>query len=63
MWPFRKRDRQAMKESQQAILEATRKLRDVQARDKEVHEVSGALRDIRKRNHFAEQLRTIMQGG
>lgn len=63
MWPFRRRDKKAMKESQQAILDATKTLRDVKAREKEVHEISGALRSIRERNHFAEQLRTIMQGG
>lgn len=63
MWPFRKQDRTAMKESQQAILDANAKWREAQERDPEVREVSGALKKIRERNHFADQLRTIMQGG
>lgn len=63
MWPFRRRDRQRMKESQQAILDATSSLRRVRERDTEVREISGALRNIRERNHFAEQLRVIMERG
>lgn len=62
MWPFR-RDKRAEKESQQAVLEAVESLRDVTSRNKEVHTVSKTLKDIRERNHFAEQLRAIMEGG
>jgi predicted RNA-binding Zn ribbon-like protein len=61
MWPFRRRKNG--KESQQAILDATKALREVVDRDKEVRETSGALRLIRERNHFAEQLKVIMEGG
>lgn len=61
MWPFRRNKNG--KESQQAILDATKALREVADRDKEVRETSGALRLIRERNHFAEQLKVIMEGG
>lgn len=63
MWNFRKRDKQKLKESQQAILNATKSLREVTERDEEVHQISGALRSIRERNHFAEQLQVIMERG
>lgn len=62
MWPFR-RNKKHLIESQQAILDATASLRDVKSRDDEVHEVSGALKNIRERNHFAETLRVIMERG
>lgn len=60
---FHKRNKHHIKESQQAILDATKGLREVRERDDEVHSVSGALASIRERNHFAEQLRVIMGGG
>ncbi len=63
MWPFRKKDKKDLKESTQAILDATESLRDVKSRDEEVHNVSGALKTIRERNHFAENLRMIMERG
>lgn len=63
MWPFRKRDKQEIKQSQQAILDATKSLREVTERDEEIHQISGALRSIRERNHFAEQLQVIMERG
>jgi hypothetical protein len=62
MWPFRS-NKKELRESQQAILDATSSLRDVKSRDAEVHEVSGALKTIRERNHLAEQLRVIMERG
>lgn len=61
MWIFRKPKNG--KESRQAILDATKALRDVVDREKEVRETSGALKVIRERNHFAEQLQVIMEGG
>jgi len=63
MWSLRKRNNKQIKDSQQAILDATKSLREVHERDTEVHELSGALRNIRERNHFAEQLRVIMERG
>lgn len=61
MWPFR-RNTQDFEDSEQAILNARKELREVKSRTHEVHEVSGALRNFRERNHFAEQLRAIMHG-
>lgn len=61
MWPFRKRVTNNMKESQQAILNATSTLRRTQERGPEVSRVSKTLKDIRERNHFAEQLQVIME--
>lgn len=64
MWPFRRRDeKQKLKQSQQAILDATQSLREVTERNDEIHQISGALRSIRERNHFAEQLQVILKGG
>lgn len=63
MWPFRKKNAAGIKQSQQAILDAAESLRDVKSRDAEVHQISGALKTIRERNHFAENLRMIMEGG
>jgi hypothetical protein len=63
MWPFRKRNRKELVESERAILDATKQLHEVNSRENEIHQVSGALRTIRQRNHFAEQLRMIMERG
>jgi hypothetical protein len=62
MW-FRRRDKRSNEESRKAILESTQKLREVRERDPEVHAVAQTLKSIRERNHFAEQLRIIMEGG
>lgn len=63
MWPFRRKNEVEVKESQQAILDAAESLRQVKSRDAEVHQISGALKNIRERNHFAENLRVIMERG
>lgn len=63
MW-FRRRKvtRQNIVKSEQAILEASKAKKEVEALDQEVHEISGALKDLRERNHFADKLRIIMEG-
>ena len=48
--------------AQKALDDATQRLNKVRSRDAEVHEVCNALRQLRERNHFAEQLRTVMGG-
>jgi hypothetical protein len=63
MWPFGRKRRESMTESQKAVKEATQSLKRVQERDPEVRAVSKTLKDIRERNHFAEQLKIIMEGG
>lgn len=50
-------------EATQALKEARENLKRTQARSPEVREVSRALRILREKNHFSEQLRTIMMGG
>lgn len=62
MW-FIRRDKEELKKSQQAILDAAESLRETKARDQEVHAVSKTLKEIREKNHFAEKLRIIMEGG
>ena len=63
MWPFNKRHTQDIKESERAILRAQDELRRVKSRTTEVEQISGSLRLIRERNHFAEKLRIIMERG
>lgn len=64
MWFRRgKRMKNGVKESYQAVLDANKMLERVEARSSEVHKVSRALKDMRERNHFAEKLRVIMEGG
>lgn len=62
MWPFRRKATKNMKESQQAILDATKILRQTRERGPEVSRVAQTLHDIRERNHFAEQLQSILGG-
>lgn len=62
MWG-RKRNRTPDPESTHAIVEADEHLREVAAREEEVQQVTTAFREMRMRNHFAEQLGMIMVGG
>lgn len=55
---FRRR-REDTQEAQRAVEEATKKLHEVKKRGKEVSAVSKALREIRERNHFADQMEEI----
>lgn len=61
--PWGKPKKTGYVKSQQAVRDAARSLERVKARNPEVHEVSKTLKDIRERNHFAEQLQVIMEGG
>lgn len=56
----KKKARVSAEESKTAVAEATRHMQEIQARGAEVQELAESLRDIRKRNHFAEQLMTMM---
>lgn len=61
MWFLRRRQNKAgLEEATDAIHVAKRSLRDVQSRETEVSKVSQALRELRERNHFAENLEAIM---
>lgn len=58
---FRRR-KQATQDAQKALDEAREKLKEVRERGKEVSAISSALREIRERNHFAEQMEEIIAG-
>ena len=58
MW-FRRRS-EASKEAEEALKDAQENLEEVKKRGPEVTEVAKALRDIRERNHFAEQLEDLI---
>jgi hypothetical protein len=60
-FPWQK-DRNGNSKSQQAVLDAAESLRQAKARDPEVRAVSKTLKDMRERNHFAEQLHVILGG-
>lgn len=49
--------------AKQALVEAEKGHRKVKARDQEVHQVAESLKKIRQRNHFAERIQEIMEGG
>ena len=59
MW-FLKREKD--EKSVQALKESVQGLQKVEQRTAAVAEVSLALRTLRERNHFAEQLESIMGG-
>lgn len=56
------RGRKKVDESKVALEEAEENLKDIQTRNDEVKDVSSALREIRERNHFAEQMIVLMSG-
>lgn len=57
------RNRKRSIEPQIALREAKARLEEIKAREDEVKEVAGALRDMRRRNHFGEKLERIMTEG
>jgi hypothetical protein len=56
---FRRQSKQGV-ESEAALEDAQRNLREVQRRGREVSSVANALKEIRETNHFAEALEAIM---
>lgn len=58
MW-FKRRSR-VNPESEAALRESSKRLREARDRGKEVTDIADALRQIRERNHFAEQLEDII---
>lgn len=57
----RLRKRKTNGEAEAAVKDAIAHVREVQARGAEVNEVVADLREIREKNHFAEQLYALMQ--
>lgn len=62
MW-FLSRKTTRIGEAQEALENATERLEEIKSRDNEVQEVSGALREMRKRNGFGEKLEYIITEG
>ncbi len=60
---FLRRKNKGLAESVRALEEATESLDRVKSREDEVHDIAESLKDIRERNHFAEQLGDIFFGG
>lgn len=60
---FRKRESPQESESIKALAEARENLQRTKERNDEVMEVACAMRMLRERNHFAERLKGIMEGG
>lgn len=48
-------------EARKAVADAHESLKSVRERESTVRDVSQSLKDIRERNHFADQLRIIME--
>lgn len=59
MWLFK---REKDQKSVEALKDSKRGLRKTELRTAEVEKISKALRVLRERNHFAEQLESIMGG-
>lgn len=55
---FRRR-KAGSEDAQKALEEAHESLRKVQKRSKEVSAISNALKEMRERNHFSEQMEEI----
>lgn len=59
MWLLSKKPKD---ESKKALSESIEELKLTEAKEPEVSEVSRAFRLIRERNHFSEELKSIMGG-
>ena len=57
---FRWRSKDKDGESGKALQDAQKNLRAVQKRGREVTSVANALRELREKNHFAEQMEEII---
>jgi len=57
---FRRRSSDRSVEAEEALVEAQKNLDEVKRRGPEVTEVAQALRKMRERNHFAEQLEELI---
>lgn len=60
MWPLPRRRSKATEEATKALKDAEKNLHEVKQRGCEVQQVANALKEIRERNHFAEQLEGII---
>jgi hypothetical protein len=60
MWFLRNRQSKLIEEATDALKDAENGLKEVQKRNPEVLNVSRSLRELRERNHFAENLQAII---
>jgi hypothetical protein len=61
MWGFlRRRRSESSDEATAAVKDAQKHLNRVRKRDQEVSDLSDSLREVRQRNHFAEQMEEII---
>jgi len=60
---FRRHRKEVGEDAEKALKDASANLRRVKARSPEVSEVAKKLREMRERNHFAEQLQVIIDYG
>lgn len=60
MWFQRRQGGKSGEEATEALKDAQENLREVQKRSEEVSQVARALKTLRERNHFAEQLEAVL---
>lgn len=60
-WPWQRPRTEPAEEVEQAHRDAERKLAEACRRDREVREVTEKLRELRRRNHFAEIIAESMR--
>lgn len=60
---FRKTKGPKVTDAQRALAEAQSHLSEVEAREDEVHKVAEESRNLRRNNHFAEDLQQLFGGG
>lgn len=60
MWPRRKSEKDTTEQATEALQDAQQNLQRVKRRGSEVKRVSTAIRNLRERNHFVEQIEEII---
>jgi ElaB/YqjD/DUF883 family membrane-anchored ribosome-binding protein len=60
MWFLRRRASKSGEEAKEALAEAEQALQEVKARGQAISKMANDARNIRERNHFAEQLEDII---
>lgn len=60
MWFLRRRESESGEEAKRALEDAENTLREVKDRAEEVSMIATDLKNIRERNHFAEQLEDLL---
>ena len=50
-------------ESEEALTDAAKQLKKTKSKDSEVKRLAREMRELRNRNHFADRLQKIMEGG